>query len=231
MANTGSSADQALAAVPFFSFLARDELVSLARLLQTQEVDADGLVCRMGEPGDAFFVVRSGWVKIVRPQPTGAEVVLNLLGPGECFGELSMLDGKPRSATAQALEPTVLWVLSRADFLDYLAGYPSAAMALLTVLAERLRRMSDRVAEASFVGLAQRLARRLEESAQQRGTPTPAGLTVGTGVTLDTLAAMLGVSPLRVRLLLHTWESEGLVHVTDQGDVTILREEELLRLA
>ena len=108
-----SQPEQALAAVPFFSLLAGEELVPLARLLQSQRVAVDEVICAEGEPGDAFFIVRSGSVKICRPQASGNEVLLNILGPGECFGELALLDGKPRSATVQALEPTVLWVLPR----------------------------------------------------------------------------------------------------------------------
>src|SRR5690242_11446234 len=77
-----SNGEQALAAVPFFSLLAGDELVPLARLLQSQRVAADEVICAEGEPGDAFFIVRSGSVKICRPQTSGNEVLLNILGPG-----------------------------------------------------------------------------------------------------------------------------------------------------
>jgi CRP/FNR family cyclic AMP-dependent transcriptional regulator len=226
-----SHQQEALAAVPFFSLLAGEELVPLARLLQSQRVAADEVICAEGEPGDAFFIVRSGSVKICRPQASGNEVLLNILGPGECFGELALLDGKPRSATVQALEPTALWILSRVAFLDYLAQHPKATMALLSVLSERMRRLTDRVAEASFLGLAQRLARRLVEAANQRGTTTAGETSLGVGTTPESLAALLGVSSLRVRLILHAWEAEGIIRVGEQGKLSILRPNELSRLA
>jgi CRP/FNR family transcriptional regulator, cyclic AMP receptor protein len=226
-----SHPEQALAAVPFFSLLAGEELVPLARLLQAQQVATDEVICGEGQPGDAFFIVRSGSVKVCRPQTSGNEVLLNILGPGECFGELALLDGKPRSATVQALEPTALWILPRLAFLDFLADHPKATMALLQVLSERMRRLTDRVAEASFLGLAQRLARRLVELSDQRGTSTADGVSLGVGATADSLAALLGVSSPRVRLILHAWEAEGIVRVGEQGTLSILRSDELARLA
>jgi CRP/FNR family transcriptional regulator, cyclic AMP receptor protein len=226
-----SQPEQALAAVPFFSLLAGEELVPLSRLLQTQRIAPDEVICEQGEPGDAFFIVRSGCVKICRPQASGNELLLNILGSGECFGELALLDGKPRSATVQALEPTVLWVLPRLAFLDYLADHPKATMALLLVLSERIRRLTDRVAEASFVGLAQRLARRLVESASQWGPGVAGGGSVSAVPTSDSLAALLGVSSLRVRLILHAWEGEGILRLGERGEVTILRQDELARLS
>lgn len=231
MESSLSNQEQALAAVPFFSLLVGEDLVPLARLLQSQRVAVDEVICAEGEPGDAFFIVRSGSVKICRPQASGNEVLLNILGPGECFGELALLDGKPRSATVQTLEPTVLWVLPRQAFLDYLAQHPRATMALLSVLSERMRRLTDRVAEASFLGLAQRLARRVVESANQGGTTTAGETSLGARTTADSLAGLLGVSSLRVRLILHAWEAEGILRVSKEGTLSILRPNELARLA
>ena len=163
MESSLSHPEQALAAVPFFSLLAGEELVPLSRLLQTQRSRPDHVICEQGEPGDAFFIVRS-WQRedLLAPQSSGNEVLLNILGPcASASANWRCSTGSPARRRCRRSSLPALWVLPRLAFLDFLADHPKATMALLQVLSERIRRLSDRVAEASFLGLAQRLARRL----------------------------------------------------------------------
>jgi CRP/FNR family cyclic AMP-dependent transcriptional regulator len=223
MSLASSSPDRALAAVPFFARLPAQELLALARLLRPHQLAADQVIFQSGNPGDAFFVLRTGAVKVYCARPGSSEVVLNILGPGECFGELALLDGLPRSASVQTLEPTELWALSREEFLQYLRRYPDAAIAILSVLSEHIRRLSDRVAEAQFTGLAQRVARRLLDVGRHWGEPTHAGIVLPAHATPAEVAALVGASPMRVGLLLTLWQAEGVVELGAGGRLVLRR--------
>lgn len=112
-----------------------------------------------GDPGGGFYVVERGWVRLVLSSQEGKEFGLDLLGLGACFGELALLDGEPRSADAVAQEDCALLLLRRAEFDAVLAARPEAARALLAVLARRLRRDAELLAEAVFLDVPARLAR------------------------------------------------------------------------
>ncbi|HEX4792493.1 MAG TPA: cyclic nucleotide-binding domain-containing protein [Humisphaera sp.] len=128
-----------LAAIPIFAKLSDDERAALAALLKEREFPAHQPVFWLGERGDDFYVVERGKVTVSAPDEAGKEIVLATLGPGHFFGEISLLDGGPRTATVRALNNVTLLALQRADFLKFLAANPGAAIHMLTILGQRQR--------------------------------------------------------------------------------------------
>lgn len=153
-------AAQALANIPLFAELESTELAALSRLLKTRSVAANDTIFWIGDSGDELFIVESGAVQVSYPDEQGREVTLAVLRPGQFFGDLSLLDGGARTATARATDPTVLLSLSRRDFIDFLKAHPSAAVEVLGVLGHRQRETLERL----------RSVRNVNEEIEQRAT-------------------------------------------------------------
>ncbi|MCU0624283.1 MAG: cyclic nucleotide-binding domain-containing protein, partial [Gemmatimonadaceae bacterium] len=105
-----------LATVPLFHELGVEELTRFAELVLEKSYPRAGVIVFEDDPGDAFFIVREGRVKVVLVADDGREIILNILGPGEHFGELALIDDRPRSANVVATEDATLLVLRREDF-------------------------------------------------------------------------------------------------------------------
>jgi CRP/FNR family transcriptional regulator, cyclic AMP receptor protein len=127
--------------IPLFAKLREEELAELCKLLKEERVEDQKPVCWIGEEGSDFYLIQVGRVSVNYPDETGREVTIAVLGPGDFFGEISLLDGGPRTATVRAAGEVVLLSLSRHDFLEFLKKYPSAAIHILTVLGQRQREM------------------------------------------------------------------------------------------
>lgn len=209
-----------LARVPFFAGLDDEKLQLLASSLQRRTVRAGRHVFRQDEPGTSLFVIESGVVKVQRASPDGKEVILTILGPGDFFGELAILDGEPRSADAVAKEDCNLLVLERDDFLAFLSREPSAAAKLLAALSRRLRRTDQLVQDAAFLDVPARLARALLQLAE---SPEAAR-----GLTQSELAAMVGASRESVNRWLQFYRRRGLID-SASGSIRVLQPEELRR--
>src|SRR5437870_9065840 len=134
-----------LAAIPIFAKLSDQDRAALAALLKEREFPAHQPVFWLGERGDDFYVVERGKVTVSAPDEAGKEVILATLGPGHFFGEISLLDGGPRTATVRTLSDTTLLSLGRADFLHFLEQNPKAAVHMLTVLGQRQRETLDKM--------------------------------------------------------------------------------------
>ncbi len=128
-----------LKAIPLFARMAPEALRDLTSRFRPTEVESHRLVVWFGEAGDTFYVVAQGHLSVLVPSEKGQEREVNRLGPGGFFGELSLLDGGPRTATVRTVERSTLLVLGRADFLEFVARHPAAATAMLVVMAERQR--------------------------------------------------------------------------------------------
>ena len=153
-----------LATVPLFKSLLPPERERFAELVREKSYPKGSVILFEDDPGDALFIVRSGRVKVVLLAEDGREVILSLLGVGEYFGELSLIDDQPRSAHVIAMEESSLLVLHRDDFRRRVESSPNVAWALLQELSHRLRRADEKIASlvllaplislASFVPLA-----------------------------------------------------------------------------
>ncbi len=133
----------ALQSVPLFRALDEPAATELCELLTTREVDAGAAIFHRGEPGDSMYLVEKGCVAISVKDADGHDTSLAEMGPGDFFGEMSLLDGNPRSADAIAKVDSRLAVLPRDDFRSFLRKNPDIALGILTALTHRLRRTDD----------------------------------------------------------------------------------------
>lgn len=168
-----------------------------------------------------------GRVKVVLATPQGDEAVLSLIGPGEFLGEMALLDGLPRSATVEALEPTETLVLHRDDCRAFLFSHPTSAARMLAVLAARIRRLDAQLEQAFFLDLPGRLATKLLELAE-KGQPTADGIRIDVPLTQSELAEMVGASRQRVNRVLSLWHKKRLILLERHG-MTVLRPDILRR--
>ncbi len=216
-----------LTRIPLFAPLPSSELQALAGRMHSRKFKKGEAIIRLDDLGKSFFLIRSGQVKVIRPLESGEEAVMNLLGEGDFFGELALLDGRPRSASVYALETTEVLVLPREDFLAFLASSPSAAVEMIVVLADRIRTLNAQVEEAFYMDLPQRLARRLTELGRRWGKQTNEGLEIHIPITQGDLAGMVGASRQRVNRLLGEWQDRRLIRLGGRGEVVILAPETL----
>ncbi|MCU0838342.1 MAG: Crp/Fnr family transcriptional regulator [Rhodospirillales bacterium] len=181
-----------------------------------------------GDPGTAMMAVLSGRVRICSYSPEGREVVLNVIQPGEVFGEIALIDGGERTADAFAMDPTLLLVLSRREFLPFLEHSPQVCIRLLEVMCSRLRLTSSQVEDFFFLDLRARLAKRLLQLSETHGEPMPDGKR-GVRVSQHMLASMIGTSREAVNKQLRAWEGLGILDVK-RGSITILKQQRLERI-
>jgi len=128
-----------LAQIPLFAHLDVEQQTALFKSMHLRFVEANQTIFWMGDPGDSFYLVGKGRVAVTVPNPTGEHVTLDTVGAGGFFGEISLLDGEPRTATLRAIEPSELYVLSRAHFHEFLVAHPKAAINILTIMGQRQR--------------------------------------------------------------------------------------------
>ena len=131
--------------IPLFAKLKDEELAELAKLLKAERFVDQQPIFWIGEEGSEFYLIQVGRVSVNYPDDAGREVTIAVLGPGDFFGEISLLDGGPRTATIRAQGVVMLLSLSRRDFLEFLKGHPTAAIHILTVLGQRQREMLEKL--------------------------------------------------------------------------------------
>lgn len=192
-----------------FRDLPEHTIDSVAALASRRAYEKNTIVFSQGDAGDALYGVASGRVRISACGPDGREVFLNIMEPGDAFGEIAVVDGRPRTAGAVAIDRTVLMVIRRADFLAALERSPDLAMHLLQLFCQRLRWTSDLVEESAFLVGPARLAKRLLVLAALHGRPVERGMELA--LSQAELAHFLGISRQIVNQHLQTWRRAGWV--------------------
>lgn len=216
------AAIEALERVQLFAGLDRASLERLATGLRTRRFRRNEVLFHQGDPGDSLFIVTAGAVKIVLPSEDGDEAILATVRPGAFFGELALLDGAPRSATAVAMEPTETLVLPRDRFRLLIDTEPAIRDALLAALAGELRRLTDHVEELHFLDMTGRMAARLLRLAQGAGAAAPDGSVRLDGpYTQGDLASMIGATRQSVNKLLGQFVDDGLIRVDPDAIVIV----------
>ena len=229
MAARDSIAAQALQGVPFFANLQEDHASELAGKLVLRRFGPNQVIFHLGDPGGLLYLISRGKVKISHTTPDGQEVVLAILGTGDFFGELALLDDSPRSATAVALEPTETWTLHRAEFMQYLSDNPNFALHVLKTLARHIRRLNTQLADIFFLDLPGRLARVLLNLSEQYGRETQEGTQIELSLTQTDLAEMTGATRVSINKALGRFRRAGWIRVNGRR-VTVLDEAALRSL-
>jgi CRP/FNR family transcriptional regulator, cyclic AMP receptor protein len=214
----GRSILEALSTIPFFAGLDRVALERLAAGMRTRRFRRGEVIFHIGDPGDALFVIVDGEVKISLPSETGDEAILATLRVGDVFGELALLDGAPRSASATAISATETVVLPRDRFRELIATEAGVRDALLASIAGELRRLTTHVEELHFLDITGRLAARLVRLAQEGGTRVgDGGIRLRSNLTQGDLAAMVGCTRQSVNKLLGQFTDDGLIRLDREG--------------
>ena len=184
--------EQVIFELPLLAKLPPEDLRALATVARVQHHRPGTVIFRQGEPGDTLHAILEGAVRIEFAGPAGG-TTMAVLGPGECFGELAVLDGRPRSANAVAAQATRTLIVTRKDFVDWLSNRPRAALVLLETMSLRLRSTNEAFIDLAFFDLPHRLVRRLLRLAAS-DLKSRTGHDVRLSITQSELASMLGVS-------------------------------------
>jgi CRP-like cAMP-binding protein len=177
-----------------------------------QRLAADEVLFLASDPGDGCYRVDDGLLKVTMVSRTGSERILNFLGPGSIVGELSMIDGLPRSAAVVAVRESMLSFLSRSAFEAFAQKHPEVYKTLVTLLATRLRETDTIVAAGSFLPLKGRVASTLLELAEHFGHDVGAGrVVIRQKIGQSDIAAMAGIARENVSRILNDWKRRKLV--------------------
>lgn len=210
--------------VSLFESLDQQELEALSDVTFTRTFSKDNVIILAEEEGDTLFILKKGQVKVSIVSEGGREVILSLLGPGSVFGELSLLDGKPRSANVVATEETDLLMLRRVDFLQLIYKTPQIATALLAELATRMRKTDRQIEGLALLDVTSRISDTLLQLATEQGAETADGVTIESRPTHQELANMSGTTRETVSRVLKRLEGQGYINRNGRK-ITILREE------
>jgi CRP-like cAMP-binding protein len=204
---------------PLFRDLPDAALDRLAALSVRRSVRKGTRIFERGDPGDSLLGLISGQVRISAATASGQEVFLNIMEAGDSFGEIAVLDGNARTASAEALMDTELFVVRRSDLLALIEKEPKLATHLLVLLCKRLRWTSDLIEEAAFHSVSGRLARRLLILSEEHGTAADGAVTLR--LSQAELAGFMNVSRQIVNQHLQEWRRRGWIGLS-RGKVVIL---------
>ena len=209
--------------VPLFEGLKEEELEAIASVTITRSFSKDQVIILAEEEGDALFLINTGQVKVSIVSEDGREVILSLLGEGAEFGELALLDEKPRSANVVAMSDAELYMLHRSDFLQLLYRVPKIAITLLAELATRLRKTDRKIEGLALLDVTSRISETLLQLADEQGEEHSEGLHIPNRPTHQQLANMSGTTRETVSRVLKRLEAQGYI-VCKGRTITILRE-------
>ena len=204
-----------LRSVSIFSDLDVPSAAALERLAELREYPEGSVVVSQDDPGDALFVLVSGRVKVVLYGESGREIILSIFKTsGDFFGEMSLLDDQPRSATVIAADRSRLLALSRRDFQAHIQAHPRTALRVLTELSRRLRQADGVIGNLALLDVYGRLAGKLRELAGAEGEESEEGVVLRQRPTQAEIAAMIGTSRETVSRALSDLARRGLVVVS-----------------
>jgi CRP-like cAMP-binding protein len=202
-----------LRSVPIFSELTEVDFASLARVANRRRYPKDSVVFFENEQGDFFFMILEGRIKVTILGDDGREVILSLLGPGDFFGEMALLDNEPRSATAIAVEDSELLSLHRNDFQNVLSDNRSIMIGLIKTLTARLRRANHQISTLALLDVYGRVARVIVDMAREEGRRLKDGRIAFRRATHQEIANRIGTTRETVTRMLKDLERQGMIHV------------------
>ena len=196
-----------LRSIPLFSGVSDEDLVSVASLLIERRFPNNKTIVEEGLPGDYMYVIREGRVKVTKLSGDGREKILSILEPGDFFGEMSLLDREPRSASVKALSETRILALARNDFLNLLRKSSDLAMAVIQELTRRVRAIDEQASSLSFQRVEERTKGLLRR--QAREDIGVEGRYVTPALTHQQIADMIGTSRETVTRVVKDLKEQG----------------------
>ncbi len=214
-------ADDALSEAPLFDALTEEDSRALRSKVSVVKLDRGERLFAEGAEGDKLYIILSGKIKLTRAAPDGRENLLSVHGPGEMFGELSLFDPVPRTASATAVTSAELAGLAHDDLRTWLSARPDVAMHLLQALAQRLRRINDVKADLVFTDVPGRVAKALLDLAERFGVQNPEGIQVNHDLTQEELAQLVGASRETVNKALADFAARGWIQLAAKSVLVI----------
>ena len=212
---------------PIFCDLEPEALDQLCRYAKHTSLKRGATICSKGDPGNSLFAVISGTVKISISSPEGRNAILNLIGPGEVFGDIAVLDGQARTADAIANTNCEIYVIDRRDFLPFVRSQPALAMKFIELLCGRLRRTSEQVEQLILQNLPGRLASALLGLTEKQPLDT-ASWTIA--ITQQEISEMVGMTRESINKQLRAWAARSWVRL-EHGAIVVLDANSLRELA
>lgn len=216
--------------IPLFSDLDDRELGAVAQLVHTKRHRAKDFIVQQGEPSGELFVIVEGHLKAVSSDAEGRDTALNIMGPGEVVGEVSLFDGGARSANVIAVDACELLVIRRDPFLRLLESSPRIAVKMLAVLARRLRRLTERAEDIAFLRVGDRLAKRIVMLADDYGEARADGsVRIAFRLSQQEMGDLVGATRESANKQLRVWELQGILS-QQSGHLVVHKLEELREL-
>jgi CRP/FNR family transcriptional regulator, cyclic AMP receptor protein len=218
------SDEEVVRSAPLFSALDDAASASLRQSMEPVKVGKGNTLFKVGDIGDRLFVVVSGKLKLGTTSIDGRENLLTILGPGEMFGELSLFDPGPRTATATAVTDAKLMALSHDKVIGWVTEHPNVSLQLLGRLAQRLRRSNEVLADLVFSDVPGRVAKAIMDLGTRFGVQKDDGLHVNHDLTQEELAQLVGASRETVNKALADFAGRGWVRLEPRAVVVIDQE-------
>ena len=215
MAPTVSTA--VLKAVPLFSSFPEEQLRMLAQVVTRRSAARSSTVLAAGDLTDSLYIVLSGRLKVMMSDAEGKEVILSILGPGEFFGEMGLIDDSPRSASVVAIEACELLSIAKRDFKKCLAENFEMAMAVMRGLVRRLREADRKIGSLALLDVYGRVARLLLDMSEN----VEGEKVVTKRLPKQDIAKMIGASREMVSRVMKDLEGRGMVQTQENGWVVI----------
>src|SRR5882672_779884 len=212
---------------PLFCDLPPAVIEHLGSYMKTRRVARGATIFAKGDPGSGLMGVLAGMVKVSVASAEGKDIVLNIFHEGEIFGEIALLDGRPRTADATAMSDCELIVIERRDFVPFLSAHPDVTIKFIEILCSRLRRTSEQVQDVTFLNLPTRLAKTLLQlTAAEDGS----AISRKAAVTQREISQMIGISRESTNKQLRAWAKRGWIRL-ERGGVNVVAPDKLAAIA
>ena len=216
----------ALLGSPLFQAMRPEELTAVLALAVEKRFARGQTILQKGDTTSTIMAVLRGRVRISVTSAEGKEITLNIIRPGEVFGEIALLDGQPRTADATAIEETALLVVERRQFLPFLSRNQDLVLRLLAMLCARLRQTNLALEQVALFDLPTRLAQVMLKLAADYGRPTPNGTRIDFKLSQRDLSNLVAASRESVNKQISVWREEGVLSM-DAGYIVLRQQAEL----
>lgn len=216
--------------IHLFHELTPTEMQEMERITRMEEIKKRQPLYLPGDPSSCVYLLKRGRVKIASTSASGKEVTFDILESGEIFGELDVLEGSPRTTSAEALDDALICVIRREDFDRYLAMHPNVTVKLTKLIGLRFRKIQSRVEDLVFRDVPARLAHLLVELSKSDGVKESGGIGLRAKLTHQEMANLIGCSRETVSTTLGQFRDDGLIQMEGRT-IIILKLDALTRLA